>query len=85
MAIDEIRQIVTAVVISEPLAERLGVATGSAGLHLFRHYKRAGEISGHCLSGESRIRGAPTQAEHSLVASLDPIVEASTAGAYGCP
>jgi GntR family transcriptional regulator len=44
MAIDEIRQIVTAVVISEPLADRLGVAARSAGLHLVRHYKRAGKI-----------------------------------------
>ncbi|WP_354686627.1 GntR family transcriptional regulator [Cupriavidus necator] len=44
MAIDEIRQIVTAVVISQPLADRLGVAPGSAGLHLVRHYKRAGKI-----------------------------------------
>ncbi|QBY56269.1 GntR family transcriptional regulator [Cupriavidus oxalaticus] len=44
MAIDEIRQIVTAVVIAEPLATKLGVQPGSAGLHLVRHYKRAGKI-----------------------------------------
>jgi DNA-binding GntR family transcriptional regulator len=41
VAIDEIRQMVTATLIDAPLAERLGVQAGSAGLRLIRHYKDA--------------------------------------------
>lgn len=38
-AIAEIRQVVTATLIEEPLATQLGVPAGSAGLRLIRHYK----------------------------------------------
>lgn len=44
-AIAEIRQVVTATLIEEPLAAQLGVPAGSAGLRLIRHYKDgAGKI-----------------------------------------
>ncbi|MFS8978269.1 UTRA domain-containing protein [Cupriavidus necator] len=39
IAIAEIREVVTAALIEPPLAARLGVAPGSAGLRLIRHYK----------------------------------------------
>lgn len=45
-AIAEIRQVVTATLIEEPLATQLGVPSGSAGLRLIRHYK---ESSGKIL------------------------------------
>jgi GntR family transcriptional regulator len=40
-AIDQIRQVVTATLIEAPLAQVLGVAPGSAGIRLVRHYKDA--------------------------------------------
>ncbi|MGO4810842.1 GntR family transcriptional regulator [Cupriavidus sp. 2MCAB6] len=41
-SIAEIRQVVTGMLIGEPLAGKLGVPANSAGLRLIRHYKDAG-------------------------------------------
>jgi GntR family transcriptional regulator len=56
LAIAEIRQVVSAMLIETPLADLLGVKPGSAGLRLVRQYKSAGgrilEITDTCYPAD---------------------------------